>query len=232
MRGIRVLLTVLLILGVCGEVISQPASPEPGETIELPDPKHEGSMSVEEAIYKRRSIRNFSDEALTLQEVSQLLWAAGGRTVDGMTGPTRAYPSAGAIYPLEVYLVAGNVVGLNDGVYRYEWRKHQLKLIKKGDLREQLYKAALSQRMVEVAPATIVITAQHAKTARRYGQRGVTRYVSMDTGHLGQNIHLQAESMGLGTVMIGAFIDKDVAKVLGTEEEMPVYMMPVGYPKK
>jgi SagB-type dehydrogenase family enzyme len=231
MRLISVLLTVLLILGACGDAVSQQASPEPGETVDLPKPKHKGSMSVEEAIYRRRSIRNFSDQALTLQEISQLLWAAGGKTVDGMTGPTRAYPSAGAIYPLEIYLVVGNVVGLKDGVYLYEWRKHQLKLVKRGDLRGQLYTASLSQRMVETAPVTLVITAQHAKTARRYGQRGVTRYVSMDTGHMGQNIHLQAESMGLGTVMVGAFIDKDVAKVLGTEEEMPVYMMPVGHPK-
>ncbi|MBD3426439.1 MAG: SagB/ThcOx family dehydrogenase [Candidatus Omnitrophica bacterium] len=216
----------------CSLAISQPASPEPGEIVKLPEPSHEGNVSVEEAIYQRKSTRNFSDRALTLDEVSQLLWAAGGSTHDGLTGPTRSYPSAGAIYPLEIYIVVGDVVGLNKGIYSYDWRRHQLELVKKGDLRDELYKAALSQRMVRTAPLTLVVTAQHAKTARRYGQRGVNRYVSMDTGHLGQNVHLQAESMGLGTVMVGAFVDKEVSRVLGTEEEMPVYIMPVGYPLK
>lgn len=221
------LLSLIAVFFVCADIAAQPA----GEVITLPKPSHKGNVSVEEAIFKRRSLRDFSDKPLTLQEISQLLWAAGGKTVDGMTGPTRAYPSAGAIYPLEVYLVAGKVSGIDPGIYHYEWRKHQLELVKKGDFRGDLAKAALSQRMIQDAPATLVVTAQHAKTASRYGERGTVRYVSMDTGHMGQNVHLQAESMGLGTVMVGAFIDSQVQKVLGIKDELTVYMMPVGYKK-
>ena len=188
-------------------------------------------MSVEEAIHGRRSIRGFTKGALTLAEVSQLLWSAGGKTVDGVTGPTRAYPSAGAAYPLEIYLVAGNVKGVEPGVYRYNWKENSITQIKKGDLRNALAGAAYGQSMMKQAPVTIVITAAFEKTTRRYGERGLKRYVPMDVGHLGQNVHLQAESMGLGTVMVGAFFDNKVAKVLGVEKEVPVYMMPVGRPR-
>ncbi len=216
-----VLVAVLLLVPVfCGAE----------EEIKLPAPKHRGTLSVEQAIYDRRSVRRFAKVPISLEDVSQILWAAGGSTVDGMTGPTRAYPSAGAVYPLEIYLVAGNVTGLSPGIYLYDWKKNMLILMKKGDLRAQLAKAALSQGMIREAPVTIVVTAVHAKTARRYGERGAVRYVSMDAGHLGQNVHLQAESLGLGTVMVGAFIDNEVLKVLGVKDELPVYMMPVGKP--
>lgn len=205
-------------------------SQESPEQIKLPTPDTKGTMSVEEAIYKRRSVRDFKDEALTLGQVSQLLWCSGGVTLDGLSGPTRAYPSAGAVYPLDIYLVAGKVKGLDPGVYLYEWRKHMLKPIRKGDLRDKLASAALGQRMVLEAPVSIVVTAMHSKTARRYGERGAVRYVSMDVGHLGENVHLISESMGLGTVMVGAFIDKKVMDVLKVKDQMPMYIMPVGVP--
>ena len=160
------------------------------------------------------------------------MWAAGGATVDGVTGPTRAYPSAGAIYPLKIYLVAGDVTGLKPGVYRYEWVSHSLVPVRDGDMREELKKAALSQRMVGEAPATIVVTAVYDKVIKAYGDRGAIRYVSMDTGHVGQNVHLEAQSLGLGTVMVGAFMDRDVLSVLGVKNELPLYMMPVGKPVK
>ncbi|MFH1878595.1 MAG: SagB/ThcOx family dehydrogenase [Candidatus Omnitrophota bacterium] len=206
---------------------------EAEKEVPLPQPERTGTMTVEEAIFARRSVRDFENSPLSLEEVSRILWAAGGVTVDGMTGPTRAYPSAGAVYPLEIYLVAGNVIGLPAGIYKYEWRRHVLVTVKKGDFREALSKAALSQKMVKDAPATIVVTAQYEKTASRYGQRGTLRYVAMDTGHMGQNVHLEAESLGLGTTMVGAFIDPQVVKILGTEKkELPVYMMPVGRPSR
>ncbi|MGD2279441.1 MAG: SagB/ThcOx family dehydrogenase [Candidatus Omnitrophota bacterium] len=201
------------------------------QNVKLPEPKRRGGISVEEAIMERTSVRDFRREALPLEDVSQLLWAAGGKTVDGVTGPTRAYPSAGASYPLEIYLVAGKVINLEPGVYRYNWKENSITLIRKGDLREDLAGAALGQRMISQAPVTIVIAAVFEKTTRRYGERGRTRYVSMDAGHLGQNVHLQAQSLGLGTVMVGAFSDKKVQKVLGVEGETPVYMMPVGRPR-
>jgi SagB-type dehydrogenase family enzyme len=185
--------------------------------IELPSPKHKGQVSVEEAIFNRRSIRRYKDGPLTLEEVSQLLWAAGGKTVDGVTGATRAYPSAGGIYPLEIYLIAGDVEGLTSGIYHYQWRDHSVALME-----------ALGQGMVARAPMSLVFTAVYKRTTARYGRRGEARYVPMDMGGAGQNVHLQAEALGLGTVIIGAFNDEEVKKVLGIQDEEPLYIMPVG----
>lgn len=200
------------------------------ESIRLPSPRHRSEVSVEEAIFKRRSIRDYKDEPLTLEEVSQLLWSAGGETIDGITGATRAYPSAGGIYPLEIYLVAGEVEGLASGIYLYKWRDHTIGLVKEGDFRKQLMWAALGQRMVADAPISLVFTAVYSRTTRRYGRRGEIRYVPMDMGGAGQNVHLQAEALGLGTVIIGAFGDEAVKKVLGVKDEEPLYIMPVGRP--
>jgi len=197
-------------------------------SITLPAPKHKGEVSVEEAIFNRRSIRRYKDEPLTLEEVSQLLWAAGGKTIDGLTGATRAYPSAGGIYPLEIYLIAGDVEGLAAGIYHYQWQDHSLILVRDGDIRKALAKAAWGQGMVARAPISLVFTAVYKRTTAIYGQRGEARYVPMDMGGAGQNVHLQAEALDLGTVIIGAFNDQEVRKVLGIQDEEPLYIMPVG----
>ncbi len=142
----------------------------------------------------------------------------------------RAAPSAGATYPLEVYAVVknGGVEGLDAGVYHYQPEDHSLGLLRNGDLSEELASACLGQGWVREAPLNIVITAVYARTTRRYGTRG-ERYVHMEVGHVGQNIYLQATAMGLGTVAVGAFYDDEVRKVLGvSEEERPLYVMPVG----
>jgi SagB-type dehydrogenase family enzyme len=207
--------------------LSQGETAPQGQRIKLPSPKHEGDMSVEEAIFRRRSIRRFTDEPLTLVEVSQLLWSAGGKTIDGVTGATRAFPSAGGLYPFEIYLVAGNVTGLTDGIYRFGWRDHSLKMIKEGDFRRELMLASLGQRFVQQAPVNIVWVGDFAHISRRYGARGVDRYISMDVGGAGQNVHLQAEALGLGTVIVGAFHDKQVQDILNTTLT-PLYIMPVG----
>jgi SagB-type dehydrogenase family enzyme len=199
--------------------------------IELPSPKHAGGISVEEAIYKRKSIRDYAETPLSLEEVSQVLWAAGGMTVDGITGPTRAYASAGGRYPLEIYLVVGKVDSLTPGIYRYDWADHSITLLKKGDFRADLARASSGQRMIAQAPFTVVITTTPKKAEDRYGKRGIERYVYLDAGHLGQNVHLQAESLGLGTVMVGAYTDSEVAGILGVKGEVPVYVMPIGYPE-
>ncbi len=137
--------------------------------IKLPAPRHRGDMSVEEAIFRRRSIRHYRDVPLTLEEVSQLLWAAGGKTIDGVTGATRAYPSAGGLYPFEIYLVAGRIEGLSAGIYRFNWREHTISLIREGDFRQQLTRAALGQRMVAMAPMSIVWVGDFARARRAYG---------------------------------------------------------------
>ncbi|MEM2842541.1 MAG: SagB/ThcOx family dehydrogenase [Candidatus Bathyarchaeia archaeon] len=185
-------------------------------------------MSVEEAIAKRRSIRDYSNEPLTFQQLSQLLWAAQGIT--DLKTRFRAAPSAGATYPLEVYVVLGSnsVVGLNAGIYHYNPLTHELKLLFEGDFRANLASAALDQRWVKTAPVNIILAAVYERTTRVYGDRGV-RYVHMEAGHIGENIYLQATALGLGTVVVGAFSDELVQKVLNLpKEQKPLYIMPVG----
>lgn len=187
----------------------------------LPKPKEKGSVSIEETLDKRKSVRDYKKAPLSMEEVSQLLWAGTGRNLYRRTAP-----SAGATYPLEVYLVAGEVEGVEPGVYHYSIPKHHLEKVKDGDIRRSLSRAALEQRMIERAPVSVVIAADYHRTTGHYGQRGI-RYVHMEVGHVGQNISLQAVALNMGTVMIGAFDDKQVKKVLSVEEE-PLYLIPVG----
>ncbi|HDM91866.1 MAG TPA: SagB/ThcOx family dehydrogenase [Candidatus Korarchaeota archaeon] len=197
-----------------------------GERVALPQPILKGNMSVEEAIATRRSVRKYSDEPLTLQELGQLLWAAQGIT-DVKRG-FRAAPSAGATYPLELFVVVrdGGVVGLGAGIYAYDPWAHSLSLVRAGDFGDELADAALGQEWVRSAPACIVIVANYSRTMSVYGSRG-ERYVHMEAGHVGQNIYLQATALGLGTVAVGAFHDGDVAEILQTELA-PLYIFPVG----
>ncbi len=199
-----------------------------GSGIALPEPRQSSDASLEETIFNRKSTRSFSGEPLALAEAGQLLWAAAGKTVDGVTGATRAYPSAGGIYPLDVYLVAGDVEGLEPGVYLYDWRGHSLELLREGDHRRELTRACLGQGMITAAPASFVFAADAGRTRARYGERGASRYVSMDVGGAGQNLHLQAEALGQGAVIVGAFDDDAVRRVLGGIDREPLYVMPAG----
>lgn len=149
---------ILLIFTVAG---GQPWA----DPVALPPPEYSSKVSLEEAIFKRKSVRSFRDDALTLAEISQLLWSAGGKTIDALTGPSRSHPSAGGIYPLEIYLVVGKVRGLKQGIYKYFWREHTLQMVKSGDHRSFLAGAALKQLFIEQAPVTIVLTALYRKTA-------------------------------------------------------------------
>ena len=191
----------------------------------LPAPRREGPLSVEGALASRRSVRSYRAESLTLEELAQLLWAAQGITAEW---GGRTAPSAGATYPLEVFAVVGRVEGVRPGVYQYRPEGHSLVRRRDGDLRAELARAALGQAWVREAPLVLVIAAQYERTTRRYGDRGI-RYVHIEVGHVGQNIYLQAEALGLGTVAVGAFSDEEVKKVLGIEEE-PLMIMPVGRP--
>jgi len=197
-----------------------------GEVIVLPEPRLDSDVSVEEAIARRRSIRSYRDEPVTLSQLSQLLWAAQGITAQRTK--FRASPSAGATYPFEVYVVAGNVEGLAPGIYKYDPFKHALVMVKEGDYRGALQSAALNQEWVGKAPVDIVLVAFYERTTTVYGERGV-RYVHMEAGHIGQNIYLQATALNLGTVAVGAFYDDQVAEILDTEGS-PLYIFPVGVP--
>lgn len=158
------------------------------------------------------------------------MWAASGSTVDGTSGPTRAAASAGGLYPVESYLVADNVAGLDPGVYRYLWDDHALERLKAGRQLGRLRRAALFQGAVSRAPAAVVIAADPAVTRRKYGERGVERYVHLDAGHAAQNVLLQAEALGLASVPIGAFTDNAVRRTLGIDIQ-PLYIIPVGRPQ-
>ena len=195
------------------------------ETIKLPEPQQDSNTSIEEALLKRRSVRRYKDGPLTLAEVSQLLWAA-----QGITNPEglRTAPSAGALYPLEIYVVAGNVNGLPDGVYSYKPYKHELLKVISGDKRNELCNAALGQTSVRNAAAVIVFSAFYERTTMKYGDRGI-KYVHIETGHAAQNVFLQAVALTLGTVVIGAFYDDAIKEVLKmSDNEQPLYIMPVG----
>ena len=197
--------------------------------VELPKAALEGKMSVEEAIAGRRSRREFSDKALTLEQVAQLLWCAQGTTDE--RGSKRAAPSAGATYPLSVFLAVGKggVADLKEGVYRYVPSEHALVQTGGGDVRGTVASAALSQGFVAEAPLVVLIAADYRRTTKRYGERGI-RYVHMEVGHAGQNIYLQAEALGLGTVGVGAFEDRSIARAFGLPGNLePLYLMPIGY---
>ena len=199
-----------------------------GPEYKLPPPSQRGEMSVEESIARRRSVRRFKPESLSLSQLSQVLWSAQGIT-DGRG--LRAAPSAGATYPLEVYVLVGGVEGLEQGIYHYNVENHSLNLHQEGDLRQQLSIAALDQEFIVQAPVDIVICALYERTAWRYGRRA-ERYVHMETGHVGENIHLQAVALGLAVVMVGAFSDEDVSRVMGLEAEVkPLYIIPLGKPR-
>jgi SagB-type dehydrogenase family enzyme len=191
---------------------------------------------VESALYKRRSHRQYEDRALSAKQLSQILWAAYGITSPqpdnpGLRGGLRTAPSAGARYPLEIYAVVGNVEGIEPGVYRYISDEHKIVRTINGDVRETLMAAALNQRMVSEAPVTVFFSAVFDRTTERYGERGVN-YVYIELGHSAQNVYLQAEALGLGACAIGAFNDETVKKLLElSEDEEPLYLMPVGYVK-
>lgn len=199
------------------------------KTITLPKPKIKGAVSLEETIKKRRSRRSFLAKPLTLEQVSQLLWAAQGIT-DERTS-FRASPSGGACYPLDIYLVVGknSVEGLETGVYHYIVSTHSLETHLRGDKRRVLALASLGQMFIAQAPISIVTTVEYSRITSRYGQRGI-RYAHTEVGHVGENIYLQAEALGIGTVAIGAFSDGMVSKCLSLpKEHEPLYIMPVGY---
>jgi len=212
----------LIFLGV----LMMAGSSSGGEKIALPSPNTKGEVSVEEALLQRRSVRSFLDNALSLRELSQLLFSAQGITEE-IRG-FRTAPLAGALYPLVVYVVVGRVEELAPGVYRYHPRGHTIEKLLEGDKRERLCQAALSQEAIREAPLSLVIAAIYNKTTVKYGERGI-RYVHIEVGHAAQNVYLQAGALGLGTVAIGAFYDKEVSRELSLPaEEVPLYIMPVG----
>jgi len=198
---------------------------ESNEHIKLPKPELTGKQSVEMLLQQRRSVRSYQKLALNLAEVAQLLWSAQG--VSDTQG-LRTAPSAGALYPLKLFIVVGKVNELSPGIYQYNPEDHSLLKTADGDLRKLLQKAAFNQSCIGDAAIIFVFTASYQRTTGKYGERGV-RYVHMEVGHAGQNLFLQAEALDLGTVVVGAFDDDEVRKVLSLDSDIqPLSLMPVG----
>lgn len=214
---------VVLLAAACGSAM-EPAAPAggPGGATPLPMPAVAGKMSVETALAQRRSVREFNDRPLTAAELGQLLWAAQGITNER---GYRTAPSAGALYPLEVYVATA------DGLYHYEAGRHALNVFSESDVRPELQEAALNQAPVGQAPAVFVIVAVYERTAVKYGDERSSRYVHLEAGHAAQNLLLQAVALGLGAVPIGAFDDERVQQAMGLPaEQQPLYLIPVGQP--
>lgn len=193
------------------------------QTILLPIPRLEGRITLEEALTKRRSVREYSDNPLTSEELGQLLWSA-----QGITHPAgyRTAPSAGALYPLEVYVITPV------GIYLYDPPEHRLSLHQQGDFRSMLHEAALQQDAVLNAPSVFIIAAVYERTEVKYGNERSPRYVHLEAGHVAQNLLLQVVALDLGAVSIGAFDDDDVKEALSLpDDHQPLYLIPVGHPK-
>lgn len=193
-----------------------------GEMIDLPEPKFT-NVSLEECIKRRRSIRDFQNKDLSLQQISNLLWSAQGIT--DTIRKFRSAPSAGATYPLEIFIAK------RDGLFRYIPEGHRLKKEQDGDLRKDIARAALNQMFIADAGLVIIITAVYNRTAWRYGERAY-RYINNEVGHCAQNIHLEAVALGLGSVPVGAFDDDKIKRILKLKEEEPIYIIPVGFEKR
>jgi SagB-type dehydrogenase family enzyme len=189
--------------------------------VPLPEPASHGTISLEETLASRRSVRQYTTQSLTDAEIAQLLWAAQGITRGGLG---RTAPSAGGLYPLEVYLVTA------EGVFHYRPDSRDLVHIAGVDVRVPLYRAAVNQEAVRDAPAVFVVTAVFHRTAVKYGDRA-TRYVHLEAGHAAQGLLLQAVALRLGGVPIGAFDDDAVSRVLGLPpDHEPLYIIPIGHP--
>jgi SagB-type dehydrogenase family enzyme len=195
----------------------------------LPAPDRAGRAPLETLLDRRRSEREFADRSLELRELAQLVWAGLGRS---RAGSGRTVSSAGALYPLDLYVVAGDVRDLAPGVYRYDAAAHALDPPSPGDPRRALATAALGQSWVADAPVVLVVAAVYARTTGKYGDRGV-RYAHMEVGLVAQNVYLQAEALGLGTTFVGAFDDDTVKDVLGLPDDIePLAVLPVGTPAR
>ena len=197
--------------------------------MDLPNVQTDGTVSLEKTIKVRRTIRSFTAQQLTLEQFSQLLWAAYGIT-EGR-GYKRAAASGGACYPMDIYAIVGEdgVKGINAGIYHYEPMGHSVSLIVEGDFREELARASLGQMWMATPPLSLAICSEYDRITDRYGDRGV-RYAMIEAGHIGQNIFLQAEALGLGAGIVGAFQDEAVIQVMGTPpSHEPLLIMPVGY---
>ncbi len=224
-QAIKQYLIIPGIAWVCVYSMANIVMAQEKQIITLPEPDQTGHSLLGQLLQQRRSVREFKPGSLSLTQIGQLLWAAQGIThARGL----RTAPSAGALYPLELYVVAGEVSGLAAGIYHYQIQQHRLVLHAVGDQREALAETAYMQDWLSEAAVVVVFAADYQRTRNKYGQRA-QRYVHMEVGHAAQNLFLQAEDLDLGTVVVGAFSDDKVAGLLQLPAELvPLALMPVG----
>jgi SagB-type dehydrogenase family enzyme len=203
------------------------------EVIKLPQNLFKKSLDLIETLRIRRSVRSYSPESLTLEDLSLLLWASTGiqRKVRGFA--FRTAPSAGALYPIETYLVANNVCELEKALYHYDLEGHTLEKLGGGDFTKRISQAALEQKTCMEASVVFVWTAIFERSKWKYAQRAY-RYIYLDAGHIAQNLALAATSIGLGSCQIGAFFDDEINQILGVDgtDESAIYLSAVGQPKR
>ena len=200
--------------------------------ISLPVPSHKGTITVEEALKARRTHRSFKARSLTLKQLSQILWGAYGVTATVSGYYLKTAPSAGGLYPIDIYTVVGEggVDTLAPGVYHFRPENHSIKCVKQGDVRAAVATHSVHQMWMAEAPVMLVITGEYARCTIKYGPRGVT-YTHIEAGHVGQNIFLQAEALGLKSGIVGAFNNKQIIKTMGIPTNHdPLLIMPVGFP--
>lgn len=197
--------------------------------MKLTKPDVDGKLSVEKAIFQRRTVRSFRKKTITQQQLSQILWAAQGITEEG--GFKRAAPSAGALYPADVYAVVGDkgVQDVPEGVYLYDPGDHAIEKIHDRDEREAVAMASVRQMWMAEAPVIFIITCEYDRITVKYGERGI-RYAFIEVGHIGQNIFLQCQALGLVAGIVGAFHDKEVAQSIKAQRNHePLIIMPIGW---
>ena len=225
---LTLIIFVLLFLPSCENAEKNTAeefTPDDSEVITLPEPRYDSEISLEESLLNRRSTRNYRNEPVTLQEVSQLLWAAQGITDDA---GHRTAPSAVALYPLSIYVVVGNVQEIVDGVYIYQPDDHTIKRLIDEDIRNELSIAAMGQASVRQGAVSFVVTVDYGIVMSRFGDKA-ERFGTLEAGHAAQNLCLQATALDLGLVTAGAIYDDQVAEVLDLPENLtPVYVIPIG----
>jgi SagB-type dehydrogenase family enzyme len=204
----------------------------PGSTkLALPAFTPARPMGLAETLRRRRSVREFQPKALSLGQLAYLLWASTGIQRAEQGYEFRSAPSAGALYPVETYIIANRVSELEPGAYHYGIHNHELERVRAGDLRRRIAAAALGQEMCGEAAAVFIWTAIFARCKWKYGQRAY-RYIYLDAGHIAQNLALAAVSLDLGSCQIGALFDDEVNKLLDLDgiKESVVYMSVVGVP--
>lgn len=199
--------------------------------IELPSFQPVQAMSLDQTLRQRKSVRDFQDKPLSKGQLAYLLWASTGiqRIEDGYE--FRTAPSAGALYPIETYLVVNDVKAIEPGIYHYSIRSHQLEQLRQGDFRRQITAAALGQEMCARASVVFVWSAVFERCKWKYGQRAY-RYIYLDAGHIAENLALAAVSLKRGSCEIGALYDEQVNAIIGVDgiEESAICMAAVGIP--